>query len=121
MVELLTDIDSSDTDTTLSATQLLVWRDTLNGGRSALHVALEGQQEEAVWLLLWLGSGASGEDFPDAVVQVARAMGLPRREGAVPVEEDVRFVRDEQGRTAVDVCLELGEPWTRLVEGGLFS
>jgi hypothetical protein len=120
MVELLTDIDS-DRDTPLSAAQLLVWRDPLNGGRSALHVALEARQEEAVWLLLWLGSGARGKDFPDAVVQVAQAMGLPRREGTVPAEEDVRFVRDEKGRTAGDVCLELGSPWTRLVEGGLFS
>jgi hypothetical protein len=30
-------------------------------------------------------------------------------------------VRDEAGRTAGDVCLELGQPWARLVEGGLFN
>ncbi|KAK4126745.1 hypothetical protein N657DRAFT_588387 [Parathielavia appendiculata] len=129
MVELLSDMDSPDSSdleaTPLSAAQLLTWRDPLNGGRSALHVALKARQEEAVWLLLWLGSGANREVFPDAVVQVAQAMGLPRRgEGSgpvVPVEEDVWFVRDDRGRTAGDVCLELGPPWTRLVEGGLFS
>ncbi len=120
MVGLLTsldeDSDAEDSEDALSPAQLLVWRDPLNGGRSALHVALEARQEEVVWLLLWLGSAARREDFPDAVVQVAVAMGLPRPDGG----EDVRFVRDEAGRTAGDVCLELGEPWTRLVEGGLF-
>ncbi|KAK4152134.1 hypothetical protein C8A00DRAFT_35211 [Chaetomidium leptoderma] len=128
MVELLTDLDDDDDPTPekdeirLTATQLLVWRDPLNGGRSALHVALEARQEEVVWLLLWLGSAAKGEDFPEAVVQVAQAMGLPRRAGLLSgEEEDVRLVRDGSGRTAGDVCLELGAPWTRLVEGGLFS
>ncbi|KAK4239949.1 hypothetical protein C8A03DRAFT_13705 [Achaetomium macrosporum] len=123
MVELLRDLDENvDDDSPVTASQLLVWRDPLNGGRSALHVALEAQQEEVVWLLLWLGSAAKGEDFPPAVVQAAEGMGLARREaGSLPVEEDVRFVRDERGRAAGDVCLELGPPWTRLVEGGLFT
>jgi hypothetical protein len=121
IVSLLTDIDS-DPEIPLSAAQLLAWRDPLNGGRSALHVALEARQEEVVWLVLWLGSGVAAGDFPEAVVQVARAMGLERREGlVVRPEEDVRFVRDESGRTAGDVCLELGGPWATLVEGGLFG
>ncbi|KAL2149118.1 hypothetical protein VTH82DRAFT_8466 [Thermothelomyces myriococcoides] len=119
MVELLADVDGNE-ETPLSAAQLLTWRDPLNGGRSALHVALEARQEEAVWLLLWLGSRVKTEDFPEAVVQVAAANGLPRRLEEVKDGEDVRFVKDERGRTAGDVCLELGEPWTKLVEGGLF-
>ncbi|KAH6613739.1 hypothetical protein B0J18DRAFT_63318 [Chaetomium sp. MPI-SDFR-AT-0129] len=122
------DYDQGDTDIdTLNAAQLLAWRDPLNGLRSALHVALEAQQEEAVWLLLWLGSGARAEDFPPAVVQVvegtlglARLLFLPEGE-RLPGTEDVRTVRDERGRTAGDVCLELGGPWVRLVEGGLFQ
>ncbi|KAH6842507.1 hypothetical protein B0I37DRAFT_198050 [Chaetomium sp. MPI-CAGE-AT-0009] len=105
----------------LSPSQLLAWRDPLNGGRSALHVALEARQEEVVWLLLWSGSAARQEDFPDAVVQVALQMELPRHVGGLVEGEDVRFVRDEAGRTAGDVCLELGAPWSRLVEGGLFN
>lgn len=126
MVELLTDADGNADDeeeeegARLSATQLLAWRDPLNGGQTALHVALEARQEEAVWVLLWLGSRASRDSFPEAVVQVAAANGLPRRLEGTADGEDVRFVRDERGRTAGDVCLELGEPWTRLVEGGLF-
>ncbi|AEO64598.1 uncharacterized protein THITE_2142472 [Thermothielavioides terrestris NRRL 8126] len=110
----------------LTPAQLLAWRDPLNGLRGALHVALEARQEEAVWALLWLGSGVARAEFPAAVVQAAEGMGLPRcwDEGRQAVEagaEDVRFVRDGAGRTAGDVCLELGEPWTRFVEGGLFG
>ena len=127
MVELLAEADgegegssNSGTGARMNAARLLAWRDPLNGGRGVLHVALEAGQEEVVWLLLWLGSGAAREAFPGAVVQAAAGMGLPRRE-AVPPEEDVRFVRDDRGRTAAEVCLELGAPWDRLVEGGLFS
>ncbi len=120
LVELLRDVDG-DRDVPLSATQLLIWRDPINGLRSALHVALEACQEEVMWVLLWLGSAAKREDFPEAVAQVARAQGLPRREGPFNAGEDVRSVRDEMGRTAGDLCSELGPPWSRLVEGGLFS
>ncbi|SPQ26553.1 7904ec08-cf70-49a5-9aff-d3629ba26d90 [Thermothielavioides terrestris] len=62
----------------LTPAQLLAWRDPLNGLRGALHVALEARQEEAVWALLWLGSGVARAEFPAAVVQAAEGMGLPR-------------------------------------------
>ncbi|KAJ4302540.1 hypothetical protein N0V88_002690 [Collariella sp. IMI 366227] len=106
MMELLADIDSPDSEDDekddedeedddtpcMNGNELLLWRDPLNGGKSALHVALEAQQEEAVWLLLWLGSNAARENFPEAVLQVVLMMGLPRRadeEGGLPAEEDV--------------------------------
>ncbi|KAL1840626.1 hypothetical protein VTJ49DRAFT_277 [Mycothermus thermophilus] len=108
--------------------QLLVWRDPLNNHRTALHVALEAKQEEAVWLLLWVGSGIKSEEFPEAVVSAARGNGVPRTaeelsaEGkGLAQEEDVRFIKDGEGKTPEEVCLQLGDPWTRLVEGGLFT
>ncbi|GAB1316288.1 hypothetical protein MFIFM68171_06498 [Madurella fahalii] len=121
LIALLADLDSNDDDSApaMSAAQLLTWRDPLNDGRSALHVALEAKREEVVWLLLWLGSAVAREQFPGAVVQVTEGMGLPK--GLVTPGEDVRFVRDEKGRTAGDVCLELGGMWGRFAEGGLFS
>ncbi|KAL2017861.1 hypothetical protein VTK56DRAFT_1606 [Thermocarpiscus australiensis] len=120
VVELLADVEGDADADGMSAGQLLAWRDPLNGLRSALHVALEARQEEVVWLLLWLGSGAATGLFPEAVVRAAEGMGLPRR-AELPPGEDVRFVRDESGRTAADVCLQLGPPWSSYVEGGLFS
>jgi hypothetical protein len=131
MISLLADLDTSphghgggeeddEEEDNMTAAQLLAWRDPLNGLRTALHVALEAQQEEVVWLLLWLGSGVERDAYPEAVVQAAEGAGLPRPGPAVPAAEDVRFVRDGAGRAAEDVCLELGAPWDRLVEGGLF-
>ncbi|KAL2264982.1 hypothetical protein VTJ83DRAFT_7492 [Remersonia thermophila] len=101
--------------------KLLAWRDPLNGHRTALHVALESRQEEAVWLLLWVGSGIATAEFPEAVVSAARGNHVPRTIDDASLEDDVRFLKDGEGRTPADVCLQLGEPWTKLVEGGLFT
>lgn len=104
MVELLGDVDEGDVD-------LVRWRDPLNGGRTALHVAVEAGQEMVVWLLLWVGSGVEEVWFPEVVVQMAGEMGVERGRG-----EDVRGVRDEAGRTAAEVAEGMGEVW-RGVEG----
>ncbi|KAK3316739.1 hypothetical protein B0H66DRAFT_304842 [Apodospora peruviana] len=120
LLELVGDIDS-DPDVEMTASQLLVWRDPLNGGRGVLHVAVEARQEEVFWLLLWVGSGLATNMFPQAVMQAAGAMGLSRREDAIPRNEDVRFVVDDQGRAAADVCLQMGSPWELYVSGGLFN
>ncbi|KAM7221286.1 hypothetical protein V8F06_003254 [Rhypophila decipiens] len=120
ILSLLADMDS-DSEIDITAAKLLLWTDPLNGGKSALHVAVESNQEEVFWLLLWLGSSLSSENFPGAVVQTAGAMGLSRLD-EVPREEDVRFVKDEAGRTPADYCVQMGRaPWTAFVEGGLFN
>lgn len=119
IISLLSDIDN-DPEIDITAAKLLPWTDPLNGGKSAVHVAVESNQEEAFWLLLWLGSNLFTNVFPTPVIQTAGAMGLTRRD-EVPVEEDVRFVKDEAGRTVKDVCLQSGQaPWTVFVESGLF-
>ncbi|KAK3995742.1 hypothetical protein QBC44DRAFT_259004 [Cladorrhinum sp. PSN332] len=119
ILELMADVDA-DEDIDMSLVQLMGWTDPLNGGKSALHVAVESKQEEVFWLLLWLGSAVKSDFFPQEVLEVAEAMGLPRR-GAVPAEEDLRFVKDEAGRTAGDYCVQAGGQWQRFVEGGLFN
>ncbi|KAK3682183.1 hypothetical protein B0T22DRAFT_278694 [Podospora appendiculata] len=119
IVELLSSV-SADDDVDLSAEQLLSWTDPLEGGRSALHIAIEAQREEVFWLLLWLGSGLKTEMFPANVVQTAQAMGLRGRREVVPREQDVRFVVDERGRSPMDVCWEVGPPWSHYAESGLF-
>ncbi|KAM7185045.1 hypothetical protein V8F20_011951 [Naviculisporaceae sp. PSN 640] len=120
IISLLSDIDN-DSEVDITAAKLLPWTDPLNGGKSAIHVAVESNQEEVFWLLLWLGSNLFTNVFPTPVIQTAGAMGLTRRD-EVPVEEDVRFVKDEAGRTVKDVCLQSGQaPWTVFVEGGLFN
>lgn len=107
MVELLGDVDAEDGD-------LIRWRDPLNGGRTALHVAVEAGQEMVVWFLLWVGSGVEEGWFPEVVVQMAGEMGVER--GVVEDGEDVRGLRDEAGRTGAEVAEGMGEAW-RGVEG----
>ena len=119
IVSLLSDVDH-DPEIDMTAAQLLHWTDPLNGGKSALHVAIESNQEEVFWLLLWLGSNLFSNVFPSPVVRAAGSMGLTRRD-VVTREEDVRFVKDESNRTAADVCTAVGHPWTVFVEGGLFN
>ncbi len=103
----------------LNAKQLFLWKDPLNGGKSIIHVAIESQQEEVFWLALWLSSATPGQLFPAAVVQAAQAMGLNR----LPVSsaaEDVRFVKDNSGLKAEDLCKRAGSGWADLVSQGLF-
>ncbi|KAK1750869.1 hypothetical protein QBC47DRAFT_88608 [Echria macrotheca] len=118
IVSLLADVDT-DEDVDSTAPQLLRWTDRLNGGRSALHVAIEANQEEVFWLLLWLGSGVKTDFFPQPVIQSASDLGLPRRE--VPLDEDIRFIADESGRVPAQIMAEMGAPWSRYVEGELFN
>ncbi|KAK0616313.1 hypothetical protein B0T14DRAFT_567920 [Immersiella caudata] len=113
IVELLMDVDN-DSDVDITATQLLRWTDPLNGGKSALHVAIEAQQEEPFWLLLWLGSAMKADFFPEEMRQV----GLPR--GEIGEGEDVRFVRDGEGRRPRDLLVGMGPPWSLYVEEWMF-
>lgn len=121
IVELLQDVDADeDEDDGMDAATLLRYQNPLNGMRSGLHLAVEKGQEEVFWLLLWLASGLPTTNFPEALAQTALGMGLQRGE-AGPGKEDIRFLKDGQGRTAGDLCIEVGGQWQRFVEGGLFS
>ena len=111
IVDLLADVDADD-DVDVNAIQLLGWTDPLNGGRSALHVAIESRQEEVFWLLLWLASALPTDAFPPAAVQAAGELGLPRRE--VLPHEDLRFIQDESGRSPLQVASDMGPPWAQI-------
>lgn len=121
IVELLQAVDGDDDEEgdSLDAAALLRYQDPLHGMRSGLHLAIEKNQEEVFWLLLWLASNLPAETFPGAVAQTTAAMGLQKAEVRSEAE-DIRFLRDDQGRTPADLCSESGGQWQRFVEGGLF-
>jgi hypothetical protein len=118
MVEVLQDVDS-DEEEEMDAQRLLRWVDPLNGGKTVLHVAIEGKQEEVLWMLLWLGADLPASAFPQAVASAAAEMGLPHPEN-VTRDQDVRFMKDERGKAPGDLLAEMGPPWSTLVDGGLF-
>ncbi|KAK3492456.1 uncharacterized protein B0T23DRAFT_142573 [Neurospora hispaniola] len=122
IIELLTDVAASeDEETTITPSELLTFRDPLNEGKTALHLAVENGREEVFWLLLWLGSGLPTEVFPAEVVEVANGVGVGERRAEVGAEEDVRWVRDERGRSVKEVCGEVGGRWAEMAVGGLFD
>ncbi|KAK3402027.1 hypothetical protein B0T20DRAFT_493085 [Sordaria brevicollis] len=122
IIELLTDVAAAeDEEGSISPSELLTFRDPLNEGKTALHLAVENEREEVFWLLLWLGSGLPTEVFPQEVVQVAHGVGVGERRAEVGREEDVRWVRDDKGRSVKEICAERGGRWGEMVAGGLFD
>ncbi len=123
IVDLLRDAEQpqdDDQETRMGVKQLLLWKDPLNGGKGILHIAIESRQEGVFWLTLWLNSAVPPHLFPEAAVQGAHAIGLER----LPIraaEDDVRFVQDESGAKAEDICQQIGYPWADLVSKGLFA
>lgn len=97
---------------------IVLYRDSLASGKSALHLAVEKGQEEAVWLLLYLASPKLPLDsFPQEALAVAQSMGLdrmPPRGG-----EDIATLRDDGGASAEDYAREMAGIWDRLVAAGV--
>lgn len=109
MVELLRENSVSE--------ELLGWTDKMNNESSLLHVAVDRQHEEAVWLLLWLMSELPIESFPSAVRDIVEAMNLPRLH--IGKILDIRNKRDCFGRTAEDLARQKPEAWAAMLEAKL--
>lgn len=96
---------------------IVLYRDALANGKSALHIAIERSQEEAVWLLLFLGSPKlPTEAFPEEALAAAQSMGVDRMPAGA---EDIVSIRDEQGRSAEDYASAMAPAWDRLVHAGV--
>lgn len=117
VVELLR--DASDQVTDLGS--LVRYQDPLSAMKSALHLAVENTQEEALWLLLWLASAMPTTAFPEPARQAAEAMGVGRL--TVTPDGDIRSLRDSQGRTPEDLArqMQMSASWSGLVEAGVLS
>lgn len=122
IVELLRDTEEQqqqggseeETPAPLSTPQLLRYQDPLGGNKSGLHLAVEKGQDEVVWLLLWLASPLRTETFPETAVAAAQAIGLQRPHTAP--QDDVRALRDDQGRTAEELAATMGGHCAAAVE-----
>lgn len=112
-VELLKDAASEGAD----VKAIVLYRDSLAKGKSALHLAIEKSQEEAIWLLLYLGSPRlPTEAFPEEALAAAQSMGVDRMPAG---GEDIVSVRDEEGRSAEDYASAMAPVWDRLVQAGV--
>lgn len=114
-VDLLKDAASEGDD----VRSIVLYRDTLAGGKSALQIALERRQEECVWLLLYMASPRlPSEAFPDEAIAAAVSMGVDRMPASSGVE-DIVTVRDAEGRSAEEYARALAPVWDRLVAAGV--
>jgi hypothetical protein len=111
IVELLRDAETAE-----ERAALVGYRDPLAGGRNALHVAVEAGRFDAFWLLLWVGSGLDRDMFSEEMRRTMGSIKMERGAGG----EDLRFMRDGEGRTAGEYAVEIGGEWERWVNAGVF-
>ncbi|KAI0110849.1 hypothetical protein GGR51DRAFT_80644 [Nemania sp. FL0031] len=118
IVDLLRDIDQDDgEEPALSPAQLIRYQDPLANMKSGLHLAIEQEREEVVWLLLWIASPLRTDAFPRPLREIAQAMGLQRPD--TPPSDDIRALEDDRGRTAEAIAVEREGPWATLLQGNV--
>lgn len=117
IVELLQALQEEPDEGDMSPAELLRFQDPLDGMKTGLHVAIEREQQEATWLLLWLASHIPTNAFPEEVAQIAATMDAGR-ETADGV--DIRSLKDEQDRTPEQAASEVGGVWAGLLGAGVF-
>lgn len=117
-VDLLRDA-AADGDNDHDVRAVVLYRDALAAGRTALQLALERGHEDAVWLLLYLASPRlPTETFPEEVLAAAASLGADRMPSAAG-GEDIVSVRDDEGRSAEDYARAMAPLWDRLVQAGV--
>lgn len=105
----------------MSPSNILRYQDPLGNVamKTGLHLAIEREQQEVVWLLLWLASDLPERQFPDEAVHAAASMNARRPD--MSRETDIRSLRDAQGQTAEDVATAQGGVWTAFLHSGILT
>ena len=117
IVHLVRDNQDSDAEEEGEKLDVLRYQGPFEGIEgSGLHVAIRSNHEEAAWLLLALASALEWSQFPPAIMQAMATLGSKKsdRQGG----QDIRTLKDEQGRTAMDVAHAVGGPWSEWVKSG---
>lgn len=95
---------------------VLRYQDPLGSLGTGLHVAIQNEQEEVVWLLLFLATSLEPNRFPSDVTQAAETLGAVRQSHTGKV--DIRVLQDSQHRTAEELARRLGGRWEEWIESG---
>ncbi|KAM3081182.1 hypothetical protein ACMFMG_005137 [Clarireedia jacksonii] len=105
IADLVGAVDADEDGEGISAKPLLRYQDPLDGMKSGLHVAVEKEQEEVIWLLLWLASTLPKELFPAEINQLAETMGIGRETADA---RDIRMLRNAEGQLPSDLARSMG-------------
>lgn len=111
VIHMLQDVDSDEEDAMQDGPKIdiLRYQDTLGEMQSGLHAAVQGGSEEVVWLLLLLASNLDYSQFPQEVFDAAKQFGVEREDQTG--KEDIRTLKDAQGRTAEALAAQMGGVW----------
>lgn len=118
IVELLDALRDDPDEGDLSPNDLLRYQDPLDNMKTGLHIAVEKEQEEAFWLLLWLASRIRTEIFPEEVSRAANVMGAGRETAP---GTDIRSLRDNNGSTAADIARRNPHKWAAVLAAGILE
>ena len=122
IIDLLNDGDDGDEDEGTSGSNgrnnidILRYQDHIGSMGSGLHMAIQNQRVEVVWLLLLLASNLKMDDFPSAAIQAAQNLGTQREDQSG--KADIRSLKDSQGTTAEQRAASIGGIWTEWIRSG---
>ena len=122
IVDLLNDGDDGEEDQGTSGSNaahgmdVLRYQDQIGSMGSGLHMAIQNQRTEVVWLLLLLTSTLKMDEFPSAAVQAAQNLGIQREDQRG--KADIRSLKDSQGMTAEQRAASIGGIWTEWIRSG---
>lgn len=122
IVDLLNDGDDGEDDQETSGSNaahnmdVLRYQDQIGSMGSGLHMAIQNQRMEVVWLLLLLASTLKMDEFPSAALQAAQNLGIQREDQSG--KADIRSLKDSQGTTAEQRAASIGGIWTQWIRSG---
>ena len=122
IVDLLNDGDDEEDDEETSGSNavqkidILRYQDQIGSMGSGLHMAIQNQRVEVVWLLLLLASTLKMDEFPSAAIQAAQSFGVQREDQSG--KADIRSLKNSQGTTAEHRAASIGGIWTEWIRSG---
>ena len=95
---------------------VLRYQDQIRTMSSALHLAIQNQQEKVAWLLLLLASNLAESHFPAEFLEYAQGLGIRREDLSGKV--DIRSLRDVENMTAEQRAASKRGIWEGWVRSG---
>ena len=95
---------------------VLRYQDQIGSMDSGLHVAVQNQRMEVVWLLLLVASTLKIDQFPASILQAAQDFEVQRENQSG--KADIRSLKNSEGMTAEQRAAGIGGLWTEWLESG---
>ena len=95
---------------------VLRYQDQIGSMDSGLHVAVQNQRMEVVWLLLLVASTLKIDQFPASILQAAQSFEVQRENQSG--KADIRSLKDSEGMTAEQRAAGSGGLWTEWLQSG---